>query len=78
MVSVILEIMTSNCMVILIHIGLEILQTERELYDVILVWGYPRLHGKAGSNPVFLSARQKQSTLQHVPLVVKPYGFVSC
>jgi hypothetical protein len=41
MVSVILEIMTSDCMFILIYIGLEVLQKERALQDVVLVWGQP-------------------------------------
>jgi hypothetical protein len=41
MVSVILEIMTSDYMVILIQIGLEVLQKERELHDVVSVWGHP-------------------------------------
>jgi hypothetical protein len=35
MVSVILEIMTSDCMVILIQIGLEVLLLERALQDVV-------------------------------------------
>ena len=39
MVSIILEIMTSKYMVILIQIGLEVLLIERELQDVVLVWG---------------------------------------
>jgi hypothetical protein len=38
MVYVILEIMTLNCMVILIQIGLEVLQIVREFQDVVSVW----------------------------------------
>jgi hypothetical protein len=41
MVSVILEIMTLDCMVILIHIGFEVLQIGRALQVVALVWGQP-------------------------------------
>jgi hypothetical protein len=41
MASVILEIMTSDCMAILIQIGLEVLQTEKALQDVVSVWGQP-------------------------------------
>jgi hypothetical protein len=40
--------------------------------------GSARLHGRVGSNPVLLLARQKQNILQHVLLVVKPYGFICC
>jgi hypothetical protein len=36
---VILEIVTLDCMVILIQIGLEGLQTEKTLQEVISVWG---------------------------------------
>jgi hypothetical protein len=32
---------------------------------------------KEETNPLFLLAQQKQSTLQHVLPVVKPYGFES-
>jgi hypothetical protein len=41
MVSVILEIMTSTCMVILTQIGVEVLLIERALQDVVSVWGQP-------------------------------------
>jgi hypothetical protein len=41
MVSIILEIMTLDCMVILIQIGLEVLLIERALQDVFSVWGHP-------------------------------------
>jgi hypothetical protein len=37
----ILEIMTSDCMVILIQIGLEVFLIERALQDVVSVWGQP-------------------------------------
>jgi hypothetical protein len=39
MVSFILEIMTSDCMVIPIQIELEVILIERELQDVVSVWG---------------------------------------
>ena len=41
MVYVILEIMTSDCVVTLIQIGLEVSQIERALHDVVSVWGQP-------------------------------------
>jgi len=41
MVSVILEIMTSDYMVTLIQIGLEAFLIEIELQDFVLVWGQP-------------------------------------
>jgi hypothetical protein len=63
LVSVILEIMTSDWLVILIQIGLEVFLIERALQDVVSVWGHPLLHGRAGSNPVLLSAWYKQNTL---------------
>jgi hypothetical protein len=34
--------------------------------------------GRVGNNPVLLSAQRKQSTLPHVLLVAKLYGFESC
>ena len=34
MVFVILDIVTSNCMAILIQIGLEVIQTEKALWDI--------------------------------------------
>ena len=41
MVSVILEIMTSDNMVIQIQIGMEVFLIERALQDVVSVWGQP-------------------------------------
>jgi hypothetical protein len=41
MASIILEIVTSGCMAILIQIGLEVLQTEKALQDVVSVLGQP-------------------------------------
>jgi hypothetical protein len=41
MVSIILEIMTLDYMVILIEIGMEVIQTEKELQDGVSVWGQP-------------------------------------
>ena len=39
MVLVILEIMTSDCMVIQIQIGKDVSLIERELQEGVLVWG---------------------------------------
>jgi hypothetical protein len=44
---VILEIMTSDCMDILIHIGLEVSLTERALQDVFLCLGSSILLGQS-------------------------------
>jgi hypothetical protein len=41
MVSVILEIMISDCMVIQIQIELEVFMIERALRDVVSIWGQP-------------------------------------
>jgi hypothetical protein len=41
MAFVLLEIMNLDCMAILIKIGLEVLQIERALQDVVSVWGQP-------------------------------------
>jgi hypothetical protein len=41
MVSLILEIMTSDCMVIQIQIRLEVFLIGRALRDVVSVWGQP-------------------------------------
>ena len=41
MASVILEIVTLDYMAILIQIGLEVLQIEKSLQDVVSVWGQP-------------------------------------
>jgi protein associated with RNAse G/E len=38
---ILLEIVTSHCMAILIQIGIEVLQTEKTLQDVVSVWGHP-------------------------------------
>jgi hypothetical protein len=39
MASIILEIMTSDCMAIMIQIGLEGPQTKKALRDVVSIWG---------------------------------------
>ena len=78
LVSIILEIMTSNCMNILIEIEMEVFMIERALQDVVSIWGQPWIHGRVGSNSALLQAQQKRNALLHVPPVVKPYGFRCC
>jgi hypothetical protein len=56
----------------------EVLLTEKSLPDVISVWDQLWSRGRVGRNLVFLSALRKQSTLSHVLLVAKLYGFESC
>jgi hypothetical protein len=73
-----MEIMTSHCVDTLMQIGQEALLTEKALPDVVSVWDQLLSRGRVGSNPVLLSAQRKQSTLPHVLLAAKLYGFESC
>jgi hypothetical protein len=77
MASILLEIVTSDCMAILIQIGMEVLQTEKN-FRMLLQFGVSHdFMEKQEEFSISLSMKEV-STLQHVPPVVKPYGFRSC